>query len=237
MDTRLATSFFVGRHRCYGYDLLPFCLLHSLQLEALDNPLVTAHRDPTPAEIIIAAQICSTHEIVTEPRVPLWRQLCFNPDREEDRFENYVKNCTAGPQLWKREKVSAGTLRAPWQQIVVTYLIRNTTITWRQAWTMTEGVALWQFYSLREQLEDESEILDEKSEIAMDEALRDAEKNAPDLADQAQALVEREERIKAGTWPLAPNGVPLPYDPANRRPAIPVPVEAPDLDDVVDDVD
>ena len=216
MDSKLATAFFIGSHRCYGYELKPYCLLHSLQLEALENPVICAG-SITPDHLLVAAEICSTYEVLTHYRRSLWRKLRHNLEEEVAKFDNYLFNCEQGPDICDRPDSGGGRLKAPWQQVVVTSLIRKTSIRREEAWRMPVGQALWEFHSLQEQEGERSYLYtDEDKEI--ERIMREQEENG-ETADRIQAFMEREERIQAGTWPLYEHGKPIPFSHSNLRPA------------------
>jgi len=202
VDAKLATSFFLGRHRVYGYALKPFCLLHSLQLEAIESPLVTGEEVKS-TDLIIAAQICSEYQRFYQGfNRGLWRRLRFNKDKEEAKFRLYLAESKSRPDLYDAPSDGgAGPLRAPWQMVIVTFLIRNANITRREAWTMPEGEALWNFYSIREQVSGKSDIYSEEEQISEAEELRDREENAELWALRLSRFEEYTRRKAAGTWP------------------------------------
>lgn len=202
MDSKLATAFFLSPHRVFGYRLKPFCLLHSLQLEAIHSPLVSGG-EVKPHDVLVAAQICSDYNVRTRYRRHRWRRFWANAEKEEAKLDAYLAESKSRPDLQDAAEDSGGRgcLRAPWQLVIVTSLIRNTSLTWRQAWTMPEGQAIWLFYSIREQLAGKSDIYSEEEQLE-DAAMRaeqeaNAELHAQRLADFEEYLRRRRE----GTWP------------------------------------
>jgi hypothetical protein len=216
VETKLATAFFIGEHRCYGYRLKPFSLLHSLQLEALESPVITGKGTIRPAHLIIAAQICSTHEVITTYARARWRNMRHRLADELARFDCYLANCEQGPELYERPDNGGGKLKCPWQQTIVTSLIRKTSIRREEAWRMPVGQALWQFHSLAEQESDHSLIRNEQDAEDEAEHLRQIESGEWD--DRIAAFKEYNERIAAGTWPLDDRGLPIPFTHENLRP-------------------
>lgn len=202
MDSKLATSFFLGRHSVYGFALKPFCLLHSLQLEALGSPLLDG-REVTSADLVIAAQVCANHDrFYSGYSKALYRRIRYNFDKELAKFRLYLAESQSSPDLYDAPSEGGrGPLRAPWQLAVVTSLIRKTNITLRQAWTMPEGEALWYFYSTREQENGKSDIYSEEDQMSEAEELRDREENAELYALRLARFEEYMRRRAAGTWP------------------------------------
>ena len=209
MDKRLANSFFFDAHRVYGYTLEPFCLLHSLQLEALESPLVTGGK-ASPADLIVAAQVCASHDVRTSYKRHPWRMAWRSFEQELAKWDAYFDNCTSGPHLYSRPSGGGGSLNAPWQQIIATRLQKDLGMSYRDAWTLPEGRVLWEFYSLREQQEEDSMILSDQQEEVMEGHLDEMESAA--VADKLNALNAREDAIEAGTWPLDERGRPVPLN-------------------------
>jgi hypothetical protein len=221
VDTHFATSHYIGEHRCYGLRLKPYCLLHSLQLETLGSPLVTLASMPTASDLIIGAQICATHEILIDFSKHRWARLRHSVQTEHLAFLDYYDNCNNGPRLYTRNSsgYSNRGLRAPWQQIIVTALIMQTTITLDQAWTMPLGQALWYYHSISEQLSPHGSVIQTDDDILDEQAQLEYE--ASDLCrDRIAAVIEREQRMKAGTWPVDDRGCALPLDLDNLRPQL-----------------
>lgn len=212
MDTRLARSFYSEGSTVYGYSLKPYCLLHSVQLEALDNP-VAVGGEITPADLIVAAQVCSKHEAVTRFKRHRWRQLRRLPCVELEKWELYLSASQSGPALFERpSNGSGGSLNAPWQQIIATKLQRDLGMSYRDAWTLPEGRILWEYYSLREQQEEDSLILSEALERDMEAQAAWEIENAEKLEAQRAALMDRDAQIESGTWPLDDRGRPVPLN-------------------------
>ncbi|MCL5460141.1 hypothetical protein M3M33_16000, partial [Loigolactobacillus coryniformis] len=69
-----------------------------------------------------------------------------------------------------------------------------------------------EYYSLREQQDDESLIIGEAQEDIMAEHVRFIEENADTIKRQIDALNQRERMIEAGTWPCSAHGRPLPMN-------------------------
>jgi hypothetical protein len=168
IDTRLYEAL-VSEARCdaglyhvYGRKLAPFSLRHSLQLEALDSPLFTG-AEWEPFDLQVAAEICSRRELTPAPRKPgWWPRLRHDRAREEDRFYEYFSACYARPELFERPNSGGGgKLHAPLELIIVTYLLRKTTIGEERAWTMPAGLAMWLYESILEQETGDSNILTE----------------------------------------------------------------------------
>jgi len=202
VDSKLATSFFLGRHSVYGFALKPFCLLHSLQLEALGSPLLDG-REVTSTDLVIAAQVCSRHDrFYRGYSKALFRRIRYNFDAELAKFRLYLAESRACFDLYDAPSEGGrGPLRSPWQQAVVTFLIRKAKITRAEAWLMPEGEALCLFYSIREQENGKSDIYSEEEQQSEAEELRDREENAELYALRLERFTEYTRRKAAGTWP------------------------------------
>lgn len=215
MDSRFAAAWFLRRWTVYGYRLKPFCLLHSMLLEAIESPLESGG-EVLPADLMVAAEICSTHEALTDPSLKPATPGPFDHEHELEKWKAYKAECCSRPATYKRPGTIGGhSLNAPWQQIIVTYLILKSTIRRMEAWKMPEGQALWQYYSIREQLGDDSDILSEEAEAEMAEQEREEEENAPQRERVCRALLWRQEQMLAGRWPCNAKGAPVPFDPKN----------------------
>lgn len=200
MDSKLATAFFLAPRWVYGYALKPFCLLHSLQLEALESPLFCGGI-AKPHDILIAAQICSTYKVRTGYNRAFLRRILCCAVKEELKFLAYLVESRSLPELANVPSSGGGPLRAPWQLVVVTSLIRNTSLTWKQAWTMPEGQAMWLFYSIREQVSGKSEIYSEEEKREDAELLAKLEADKPVNDRRCHYIAEFERRQRDGTWP------------------------------------
>lgn len=177
--------------------------------------MVTGRGEVRDTHLIIAAQICATDNVLTDYRMPLWRRATHRVQDELEKFDTYLENCESGPDLYDKPATSTGKLKAPWQQVIVTTLIRHTSIRRDEAWRMPVGQALWEFHSLQEQLSGASSIYGEDDrEIESDMLSEDPAV----IEDRIAAFDEREERIKRGTWPRDEDGRPLPFSHENLRP-------------------
>lgn len=213
MDNRFASSFYLDAPRVYGYRLKPFCLLHSVQLEALESRVLHGGTI-RPADLLIAVQVCATHETVTEFRRHKLRRIWQDFDRELCKWDCYFDACTSGPDLFRRPPSgdTGGGLSAPWQQVIATTLQRETGMSYHDAWTLPEGRIMWEYYSLREQMEDESLIISpEHAEMMQTQRDYEAD-NAELIEEQCAALTTREDQIRDGTWPRDEHGRPVPMN-------------------------
>lgn len=210
MDSKFASAYFLSDWKVYGYRLKPFCLLHSMQIEALPLQLHTWQG------VLAAARVCSTYKVHTSHKLPLWRCVWFNHDKEKAKFEAYLDESKSSPDLYEPEEGSSGrgSLRSTWQQIIVTYLRRKTGISRREAWTMPQGQAIWDFYSVREQESGQSDIYSEEEQIE-DAELK--ERLASDESKQQIAeFTEYMRRRREKTWPkglIFSHGMEFPPEP------------------------
>ena len=172
----LTAGKFCKRFQIAGKQLVPFSLLHSVQLETIESPLwaTGATEEATQADLWIAALVCSSSEPVIEfPK----------PDEDFDFgqaclvWRAYIDQCCAWPMLHSRPaNVLGSDLSAPWELFVVTYLMRELGISEERAWTMPYGLAMWYYASAREQESGDSLILTEEKEKELDELNSDEAK-------------------------------------------------------------
>ena len=146
---------------------LPYCLGHSLLLEAIDSPFVHLG-DPeitiTPADLLIALRICSqTRWPFDHPRFrpTAWTRFqgwylgrnhaAFR--RACDLFVEWIRVCGARPEYWQDEgSKSGGGLTAPEQLIKACELLRKAPgLTEERIWSMPIGLVDWYYGAICEQ--------------------------------------------------------------------------------------
>lgn len=181
MDTRLYESLLAesranaGQFVVCGRALRPFCLLHDVQLRALENPLWVMGTKPDLIDLDIASQICASENPVVpqKPNAAKLRKLTFI--RELGAWLKYIELCHATPKLKPPTQPSApGSGGAPFEVWVVTYLSRKMNIPPWEAWTMPLGLAHWYLDTCIEQESGENWILSEDEEREIEEQLAPA---------------------------------------------------------------
>jgi hypothetical protein len=167
METRFLEAWINREHTVYGYKLRPYSLGISIQLEAVDSPLITG-RPPLPIHLLAAAQICAGQQ----PKPSLAR-LAFHSYRSElAKWDAYIRDYSTGPSLYEEGGGSAGSrLNAPWQLSLVTKLITKTTISEPEAWAMPMGKVFWHVASINEQETGTSYIFPEDLERELEAAI------------------------------------------------------------------
>ena len=149
MDKRFLAAFIdPAPFRLLGRSLYPWCLKYRVRLMAFDSPLVTGSRGVTPADLLLACQICAEEEIggpigwVDQLRI---MSLSRNPEKFElllNAFSGYVL-VDDWPKFWEQTKKSGGNSKGvPWPLSIVANLITNG-IDEKRAWEMPECQAIW----------------------------------------------------------------------------------------------
>lgn len=137
-----------------GRQLLPFCLRHRVQLEAINSPFLNPIKSQFRAkDVILAVRIMSSHEKdVFAKDINAWEQLqmiWLNMSRKRlarnvGRIVGVIQASCSYPKLWQDEK-KANTKtheNIPWVLSCVANNVRNG-CTLEEAWTMPEGEAVW----------------------------------------------------------------------------------------------
>lgn len=145
-----------GRYVVYGNKLKPFCLLHSLQLSQLGNPLWVGGSLAEPEDLMAAARICASHRPVLDFPAPDYT----DPVKELDTWTAYMETCAASPML--KERMNSGNCSqfgTPVEIMAAVKLMRTLGISERRAWTMPYGLVWWYIETANEQETGESYIL------------------------------------------------------------------------------
>ena len=191
MEARFYTSMIAtalceaGRFVLFGIQLRPLCLLHTVQLDALENPLWNGG-DFDESDLWIAAQICASDNPVLFDTPP--EPLAHDFADAIRVWREYLRACAAAPEVKSNIGNAQGNrLKAPRELLVATYLVRMLNITLSEAWRMPVGLAYWYLESAREQEEGDSWILTEDESKHLD-YLNSPEGKAAMAKQQAQAV-------------------------------------------------
>ncbi len=147
MDKRFTSAFTdPGLTKLLGRFVSPFCLLHRVQLEAAESPLLRSGVGIRPLDLLVAVKVCSGERIDKLTLKDSWYLGKMNSNGDYfadqiDRFSNYVL-VSAWPKFWERKSKSMETSGIPWPLSVVANLIANN-ISEERAWTMPECQAIW----------------------------------------------------------------------------------------------
>jgi hypothetical protein len=175
LDPRFYEAWFNADHTVLGRRLHPFCLQDALILSMSESPFLAGTVpgiDYGLEELQVAVTICSTpadtflharfnrswpQKVAVIWWSKKWRKICAHEDalREQcQRFVNYIDDYNSPPEVWYDESDSPedGKMQAPWILGNVVFLIRHTSFTPQQVWTMPIGQALWYCVTLSEQL-------------------------------------------------------------------------------------
>jgi hypothetical protein len=127
--------------RGLGYTLKPLNFAHLLALHLLENPFVTAAREPDPADTVAFLKICSQEQPEASLRVS-WldrfkvRMLKRNPallSRINHLCLEYIKAHGNNPEFWENQEEKSGSspkrISAPWVLARISYLLSNSTLT------------------------------------------------------------------------------------------------------------
>ena len=129
-----------------GRFVSPFCLLHRVQLEAAESPLLRGAEGIRPLDLLVAVKICSGERLDKMTWKDSWYigRMTANPDyfaEQIERFADYVL-VSAWPKFWEKKANGYETSGIPWPLTVVSALIKNG-IPEERAWTMPECQAIW----------------------------------------------------------------------------------------------
>jgi hypothetical protein len=129
-----------------GRFVSPFCLLHRVQLEAAESPLLKSGVGIRPLDMLVAVKICSGERLDKITWKDSWYlgKMTSNGDYfadQIDRFAQFVL-VTAWPKFWEKKAKAAESSGVPWPLSVVSNLIANG-IPEERAWKMPECQAIW----------------------------------------------------------------------------------------------
>lgn len=147
MDKRFTSAFTdPGLTKLLGRFVSPFCLLHRVQLEAAESPLLRSGAGIRPLDLIVAVKICSGERLDKLTWKDSWYlgKMTANGDyfaEQIERFSKYVL-VEAWPKFWEKKAKASESSGTPWVLTVVASLISNG-IPEDRAWTMPECQAIW----------------------------------------------------------------------------------------------
>jgi len=147
MDRRFTSAFTdPGLTKLLGRFVSPFCLLHRVQLEAAESPLLRSGAGIRPLDLIVAVKICSGERLDKLTWKDSWYlgKMTANGDyfaEQIERFSKYVL-VEAWPKFWEKKAKASESSGTPWVLTVVASLISNG-IPEDRAWTMPECQAIW----------------------------------------------------------------------------------------------
>ena len=149
MDALAAEAFLNAEHAVCGLRMRPLSLGHAFTLEAVGSPFYRGERG-TEAQLRMAAWICARPALVL-PNMDTWRCRLWKRGKldfvaECTKWQTYVADYCAGPQMWSRQQ-KAGEARGEPSKIPSTI---NTVVrlmrlgmSEQQAWATPIGMAAW----------------------------------------------------------------------------------------------
>jgi hypothetical protein len=181
VDQKFCEAWFNTQHTVLGRKLHPFCLEDALILSLAESPFLLGTESSVRyglTDLQMAVKICSTPSEVflnarldkawfSSLRSAWWTSQCKRMNFEEQcqRFVTYIDDFNSAPETWHDEDDAGdGKLRAPWVLANAVFLIRHTTFTPKQVWTMPLGMALWYCATLSEQLGSKIQLLSEEEQ-------------------------------------------------------------------------
>lgn len=197
MDDSFYKAFFPPEVRVCGVKLRPFSLWHRVCLGAVDSPFLDGGREFTPADLLVALQICKT-EWPNQPdlRPSLlgrWRKRRMTNShirfaRAGRVFVRYLSDFSSRPQFWTSESDNRRILTGPPILSQVCSLVANGH-SLKDAWNMSPGEADWYDCTQAERMGAEDRFLWED----------DLEDDLPDLNE-----VDEETLMKQAILDLGP---------------------------------
>jgi hypothetical protein len=154
MDARYlqAVTVLPKQDKVCGKTLLPFCLRHRVALEAIDSPFIHNTTDGVnPYSVLMAIRILSTYDKLEMVKPlslieKLWMiYLTFN-----NKYYSQVIGTIIGcinvscsyPKFWEKGNKEKKKENIPWVLSCVSNNVRNG-CSLEEAWTMSEGEAVW----------------------------------------------------------------------------------------------
>ena len=148
MDRRFLSAFTdpSDQVKILGRRVAPFALIHRVQLEAADSPLLRSDANIRPVDLLVAVKICAGEPIGKPSFMDSWYvgKMANNAEyfaEQIDRFARLVL-VEAWPKFWEKRARSGDSNGLPWVLSVVANLVANG-IPETRAWTTPESQAIW----------------------------------------------------------------------------------------------
>ena len=148
MDALAAEAFLNATHTIYGLRMRPLSLGHAFSLEAIGSPLYEG-KEGIESDLLLAAWICSRPALAqlncSGLRYTLWRWLAAKMDFAEQRarWETYVGDYSAAPQLWKKQSTGKHEPSKIPSNISTVVGLMKLGMSEAQAWATPVGIASW----------------------------------------------------------------------------------------------
>lgn len=148
MDRRFLSAFTdpSDQVKILGRRVSPFCLLHRVQLEAADSPLLRSGTPIRPIDLLVAVKVCAGEPIGKPSFLDSWHvgKMANNEDYFVEQIAKFSSTVLveSWPKFWERKAKTGESNGLPWVLSVVANLVSNG-IPEQRAWTMPESQAIW----------------------------------------------------------------------------------------------
>lgn len=148
MDRRFLSAFTdpSDQVKILGRRVAPFALIHRVQLEAADSPLLRSDAGIRPIDLLVAVKICAGEPIGKPSFLDSWYvgKMANNPEYFAEQIERFAQIVLveAWPKFWEKRSRNGDATGIPWVLSVVANLVANG-IPEQRAWTMPESQAIW----------------------------------------------------------------------------------------------
>lgn len=160
-----------------------------MTLQVIRHPMIVDDPNIDIEDVIIAMRVCSgDNGIEALAKPPTWREkwlhakMLWSAELLSETvlgFKEYIEAYSTQPKIWKKEdddkKIEMRKAKIPDQLLLATLLIKNTTLTEEEVWSMPLGKASWYVTALAFlegadidtiSTEDEKKMDREKDELA-----------------------------------------------------------------------
>lgn len=148
MDKRFLSAFTdpSDQVRILGRRVRPFCLMHRVQLQAADSPLLRSEAGIRPVDLLVAVKVCAGEPIGKPSFLDSWYvgKMASNENYFAEQIERFASLVLieAWPKFWEKHTKTGDATGLPWVLSVVANLVANG-IPEERAWTMPESQAIW----------------------------------------------------------------------------------------------
>jgi len=190
-----------GKFKLCGRTLAPLSFRHILQLEAYECALWIEDRDPEISDFLLAAHICSNADFIASLPIPTDDDcIMFDLADALETWRAYIAQCfQSAPRTWKFAGQMRPHCRAPLEEFVVSFILRNANGFTRDGlYTMPAGEVFWIFESIMEQVGNRSWIISQE----------DAEDMERESTPEAQRSAKQREKVAGQIFRLVPDTKP-----------------------------
>lgn len=148
MDALAAEAFLNAEHTVYGLRLRPLSLGHAFSLEAIGSPLYAGQQGGE-SDLRLAAWLCSRPPLAQlncsgiRHRIWKWSSAKMDFSTELHRWNSYVSDYCAPPQLWRKISGQRGENSKIPSSIATAVRLMRLGMTENEAWSTPIGIASW----------------------------------------------------------------------------------------------